>query len=100
MTESAIKERLRELTDLLSDTTASGKKKAPAAEGVFISDGPTSKASVESCVDRLQLEIKYLMFDLEATRRENRYLRQMLQGKSKDNGQWGFGNKDKKDTTE
>ncbi len=30
-------------------------------------------------LDHLRLSVKYLVFDLEATRRENRYLRQMLE---------------------
>ncbi len=33
---------------------------------------------LQESLDYLRLSIKYLVFDLEATRRENRYLRQML----------------------
>jgi len=34
---------------------------------------------LQESLDYLRLSIKYLMFDLEATRRENAYLRKMLE---------------------
>ena len=34
--------------------------------------------SLQESIDFLRLSIKYLVFDLEATRRENGYLRKML----------------------
>jgi len=37
---------------------------------------------LQESLDYLRLAIKYLMFDLEATRRENAYLRQMLESQS------------------
>jgi len=36
-------------------------------------------ADLQDSLDYLRLSIKYLMFDLEATRRENGYLRKMLE---------------------
>ncbi|MCA9242700.1 MAG: hypothetical protein KDA32_02000 [Phycisphaerales bacterium] len=38
-----------------------------------------SVASMQENIDFLRLWIKYLLFDLEATRRENNYLRKMLE---------------------
>lgn len=35
--------------------------------------------SLQESIDFLRLSIKYLLFDLEATRRENAYLRKMLE---------------------
>ena len=35
-------------------------------------------------IDFLRLSIKYMLFDLEATRRENAYLRKMLEGEAKE----------------
>jgi len=35
--------------------------------------------SLHESIDFLRLSIKYLLFDLEATRRENDYLRKMLE---------------------
>jgi chromosome segregation ATPase len=36
-------------------------------------------SSLQESLDYLRLSIKYLVFDLEATRRENTYLRKMLE---------------------
>lgn len=38
-----------------------------------------SVTSLQESIDFLRLGIKYLLFDLEATRRENNYLRKMLE---------------------
>ncbi len=37
---------------------------------------------LQDSLDYLRLSIKYLVFDLEATRRENQYLRKLLENKS------------------
>lgn len=34
--------------------------------------------ALQESLDQLRLSVKYLVFDLEATRRENRYLKQLL----------------------
>ena len=34
---------------------------------------------LQESLDHLRLSVKYLVFDLEATRRENKYLRNMLE---------------------
>ncbi len=34
---------------------------------------------LQDSLDHLRLSVKYLVFDLEATRRENKYLRNMLE---------------------
>jgi chromosome segregation ATPase len=36
-------------------------------------------SSLQESLDYLRLSIKYLVFDLEATRRENQYLRKILE---------------------
>jgi len=38
--------------------------------------------NLQDSIDYLRLSIKYLLFDLEATRRENGYLRKMLEDES------------------
>ena len=38
-----------------------------------------SVSNLQESLDHLRLSIKYLVFDLEATRRENKYLRRMLE---------------------
>lgn len=42
--------------------------------------------SLQDSVDYLRLGVKYLVFDLEATRRENDQLRTMLRGPKSDGG--------------
>lgn len=41
-------------------------------------------SELQESLDYLRLSVKYLVFDLEATRRENKYLRSLL---SKEDGQ-------------
>ena len=36
---------------------------------------------LHEAIDQLRLHVKYLLFDLEATRRENQQLRNLLRGK-------------------
>ena len=36
----------------------------------------------QQCLEYLTLAVKYMVFDLEATRRENEYLRSMLESQS------------------
>ena len=42
-------------------------------------------SSLQESIDFLRLSIKYMLFDLEATRRENNYLRKMLEDNSNNN---------------
>ena len=44
----------------------------------------SSVAELQESLDYLRLSVKYLVFDLEATRRENAYLRRMLEQSSRD----------------
>ncbi len=39
---------------------------------------------LQESLDYLRLSIKYLVFDLEATRRENAYLREMMEDRKSD----------------
>jgi chromosome segregation ATPase len=39
----------------------------------------SSVAELQDALDYLRLSVKYLVFDLEATRRENAYLRRMIE---------------------
>ncbi len=54
-----------------------------------------SVRSLQESIDFLRLGIKYMIFDLEATRRENAYLRKMLeQDPNGNNGNPDGGNPD------
>ena len=43
-----------------------------------------SVGELQESLDYLRLSVKYLVFDLEATRRENRYLRRLLDQNNRD----------------
>ena len=74
MNEAAIRKDLEEINEALSDRHVSG----PADRTPGLSD--TSKQeTIPDTVSQIRLKLKYILFDLEATRRENRYLRQMLE---------------------
>lgn len=56
------------------------KRKAPTVltEQTHQQEG-TDASNLQKSIDFLRLSIKYILFDLEATRRENQYLRKMLE---------------------
>ncbi len=66
----AERQRLRQLADETRDRHEQIKKSVNA---------------LQESIDFLRLGIKYMLFDLEATRRENGYLRKMLEQNNNDN---------------
>ncbi|MEM1423434.1 MAG: transcriptional regulator [Planctomycetota bacterium] len=44
----------------------------------------TTIRGLQDSLDYLRLSVKYLVFDLEATRRENTYLRKVVEGRADD----------------
>jgi hypothetical protein len=81
MNEAVVKERLLELSEAVAGTPQA--ETVGTTEGIYLPHKMASKPSVEDALDHLRMQLKYVMFDLEATRRENRYLRQMLEGRSR-----------------
>ena len=77
MKEAAIKECLKELSEALSSYEANGASPGDSL-GIYESDAGITDPAIGEYLAQLRLKVKYLVFDLEATRRENRYLRQML----------------------
>jgi hypothetical protein len=81
MDETVLREKISEL---LSEAQRPSAVAQPGAAARRSGDGdrPSSlgreMAALEDGLDHLRLAIKYLVFDLEATKRENRLLRQML----------------------
>ena len=100
MNEAAIIRQLQELNRELSQIGTPGQAKQPRE--VSQSTAEPSDTSVADTVSQIRMKLKYLMFDLEATRRENHYLRQMLEihrngGRNRhrsDDGQWEGSNGD------
>jgi len=102
MNEAAVRKKIDELRDAIAavphqaarSSTTSAKTPAKTSDmSVYISKTSTNAQSIEETLDNLRLQVKYVMFDLEATRRENRYLRQMIDNRrppgAGDSGQGG-----------
>jgi len=81
MNEAAIRKKIDELEETLSASPLGDAGQMQAVEGNRTSSRRSPKTAVEDSLDHLRLLSKYLLFDLEATRRENRYLRQMLESR-------------------
>ena len=82
MDETTFQKRLAELLSEIATLPASQRSKLE----LLVADTKkrheqlkVSAAGVQESLDYLRVAIKYLLFDLEATRRENSYLRKMLQ---------------------
>jgi septal ring factor EnvC (AmiA/AmiB activator) len=82
MDEAAFQKKLRELVAQI-ETVPEGERqrlRAMAEETqTRHADIKKSVSAMQENIDFLRLWIKYMLFDLEATRRENAYLRKMLE---------------------
>lgn len=83
MNEAAMTKRLSELIEAITSPPFANPTPAGSLQGISSSVTSARDPSPGHCLDHLRLQIKYLLFDLEATRRENRYLRQMLESRHK-----------------
>jgi len=81
--EAAIRKDLNELIEAITAAPLAGRATS-LAPGVYQS-APQVEANLDDSLNQLRLQVKYLLFDLEATRRENRYLRQMLENRHRRN---------------
>ena len=79
MNEAAVRKGLAELSEVLAFPHRGGEAQDGCAGATDLAG-----ASLEETLDYLRLQVKYLVFDLEATRRENMYLRRMLEGRRRD----------------
>ncbi|NLX24035.1 MAG: hypothetical protein GXY55_20485 [Phycisphaerae bacterium] len=82
MDEGTFQKRLGELVSEIKDLPRPERDKlAVLAEETKARHQELKKTvnSLHESIDFLRLSIKYLLFDLEATRRENGYLRKMLE---------------------
>lgn len=84
MDETNFQAKLRELLSELESRPASDKANAPratVAKPATSQDLAAAARTLAETLDTLRLQVKYLVFDLEATRRENQYLRKMLESR-------------------
>ena len=81
MDEAAIRKKLSELSRILRACPVFEGGRSGSLDGVYVPQKGAVSPTVAEWLDHLGLELKYVVFDLEATRRENRYLRQMLESR-------------------
>ncbi len=82
MDETAFQKKLAELMGEISTLPKAEREKLTALANDTQERHKKLKKTVsdlQESLDYLRLSIKYLVFDLEATRRENAYLRKMLE---------------------
>ncbi len=75
--EDRLNELVRELTGVAECRV--GKSAMPTSELHDSKLSPKDLDSLQESFDYLRICIKYQLFDLEATRRENKYLRRLLE---------------------
>ena len=86
MDERLFEKKLNELvSEIGSIPTPNQKKLIKLAKRTKDSHDKLKKSisSLQESLDYLRVSIKYMLFDLEATRRENGYLRKLLEDKNK-----------------
>tara|TARA_E500000318_G_scaffold8683_4_gene8082 strand:- start:5532 stop:5963 length:432 start_codon:yes stop_codon:yes gene_type:complete len=82
MKENEFQSRLQNLLEQIDTLPESERPKlAKLAEETQLRHTRMKKTigELQESLDHLRLSVKYLVFDLEATRRENKYLRNMLE---------------------
>ncbi len=86
MNESIFEDKLNELVKEIGSIPPSQRKKFVLLAKKTHKAHKELKKSVsglQDSLDYLRICIKYLCFDLEATKRENAYLKKLLDGKNK-----------------
>jgi hypothetical protein len=82
MDEAAFQNKLRELINQIETLPEAERRRLKTlaeATQARHADIKKSVSAMQESIDFLRLWIKYMLFDLEATRRENNYLRKMLE---------------------
>jgi nitric oxide reductase activation protein len=90
MTDHEFQAKLGQLLDQINTLPASERPKLEALAAETRDRHERMKKTIgelQDSLDHLRLSVKYLVFDLEATRRENKYLRSLID--SKNDGQQG-----------
>ncbi|MCX5634018.1 MAG: hypothetical protein NTW93_10160 [Phycisphaerae bacterium] len=79
---STVETRLNELLNEVNNLPAEQSKKLLSLAQktkLYNQKQKQDTDNLQDSLDHLRLTVKYLLFDLEATRRENKYLRKMLE---------------------
>lgn len=83
--EEQLKEVLGQLDSLPSEDRERVERFASALRGHQERMRQTL-GELQDSLDHLRLSVKYLVFDLEATRRENQYLRRLIESQEREGG--------------
>jgi hypothetical protein len=81
MQDDSFQDKLNQLIGKLQDLPGANKEElAQAGEKARDRHGQVGSTitAIKDSADHLRIAVKYLIFDLEATRRENDYLRKLL----------------------
>ena len=84
MDDATFENKLNELVNEIGSIPTRNKKKLiMLAKKTYQQHDKLKKtvSSLQDSLDYLRLSIKYMLFDLEATRRENEYLKKLLNDK-------------------
>ncbi|MAJ45983.1 MAG: hypothetical protein CBC35_01625 [Planctomycetes bacterium TMED75] len=91
MDENTFQKKMAELIERIRELPGSESKghktKTPETSGG--EELQTSLGELQESLDYLRLSVKYLVFDLEATRRENAYLRRLVEQANQERNQAG-----------
>lgn len=87
MDEESFRRKLGEILGVMDHSAVERRD----SDGDWSEQLRDSVARLHAAVDHLRLRVKYLVFDLEATRRENTYLRTMLDRASRGGEDGGRG---------
>ncbi len=74
--ETMVFELLNEINDLPAEQS---KKFLSLVQKTKLYNHKQTANNIQDSLNQLRLTVKYLLFDVEATRRENKYLRKMLE---------------------
>eukprot|EP00400_MALV-I_sp_L67-5_P001141 gene1141-630_t len=80
MDEHTFQRKMAELIDRIKELPGKPEAAADASSSADQENGlKSSIGELQESLDYLRLSVKYLVFDLEATRRENAYLRRLVE---------------------
>lgn len=83
MDESALREKVGQLLSEVHRLPPASEADGAAARQAATGETSAMKremAALEDSLDQIRIAVKYLVFDLEATKRENRILKSLLGG--------------------
>ena len=90
MDEITFQDKMNQILDRIRELPASQAPAAPDAADSAEARRARVQSSInelQDALDYLRLSVKYLVFDLEATRRENAYLRRMIEQSNRERSQ-------------